>query len=142
MRLPRAEALRRSAPAGSFLRRRRARRSCELPDDRRLCRSARNDGAHPDADVEDATQLVLLDSLLREPPEDRGTFPGSPVDARLERFRQDAREVPEDPAAGDMRERSDLRAALKVADLVDVETVGGQEKVGVEVAVADDVPDE
>src|SRR5262245_51598619 len=129
MRLPRSEAQRRSVPAGSFLRRRRARRSCELPDDCRVCRSARNAGARPDGHVEAATQLVLLDPLLREPLEDRGPFPGSPVDARLEPFRQDAREVPEDPAAGDMRERSDLRAAPKVADLVDVETVRGQEKV-------------
>src|SRR6266540_2959267 len=135
---------RRSAPADSFLRRTRARRSCahELADHDGLSERSGDDGAHPDPQIENAPKLVLLDALLGEPSEDGRACPCLPVDPRREAVGHDARQVAEDPAAGHVRERSHVCAGAELTDLVDVEPVWREEQVGIEVTVADERPDE
>ena len=77
-----------------------------------------NHGAVADAEIEHAAQLVLVD-VPGEPLEDGRPRPGAPVDLHLEAIRNDAREVAEDPAARDVRER--LRARAEPAYLVEIE---------------------
>ena len=60
----------------------------------------------------------------------------------LAALRQDAREVAEDAAAGDMCECLDVGTRAQLAHLVDVELVRREQEVGVEVAVAEERPHE
>ena len=62
-----------------------------------------NDGEVADPEVEDATELELVD-VLGEPGEDGRPLPRAPVDLRRKPRRQHALEVAEDAAAGDVRE--------------------------------------
>src|SRR5581483_12342022 len=118
---PRRPAGRRpSAPAGSFPLPRRARRSRALdPPDHETDR-LRHDGAVADPEVEDAAQLVLVDVPL-EPAEDGRPLPRAEVDPGAEPVRNDPREVPLDPAAGDVRKGANVRRAAELPDLVEVE---------------------
>ena len=103
---------------------------------------SRHDGAHADAEVEDAARFVLLDALLGEPVEHRRALPRVPVDLRVHAVGEDARR-----GCRGCRRRSrarvlDVGARAERANLVEVETVRREQHVGVEVAVADEGADE
>ena len=102
----------------------------------------RHDRAHADAEVEDASLLLLLDALLAEPVEDGPALPGVPVESAPTPVGQHAREVAEDAAAGDVRERLHVGARAQRAHLVEVEPVRREQQVGVEVVLADERADE
>src|SRR5439155_25097375 len=65
-----------------------------------------------------------------------------PVDACFEPVREDARQIAEDPSAGDVRERADVGARPQLPQLVQVEAMRREQEIRVEVAVADELPDE
>src|SRR5439155_21324938 len=102
----------------------------------------RGDGAHPDSDVEDAALLVLVDALLREPRVDGRALPVAPVDLGATALGHDAGEVAEDAAAGDVGERLHVCLLSERPHLVQVEPVRSEQEVGVEIAVADELPHE
>jgi hypothetical protein len=100
------------------------------------------DGAVADAEVEDATGFLLLDTLLGKPREHGRTLPGVPVDLGVEPVGEDAREVAEDAATRDVCERTDIEARAEGADVVQVEAGGREEEIGIEAVVAHEAPDE
>src|SRR5262249_33293369 len=100
------------------------------------------DGAHADAEVEHAPQLVFVDAFVLEPREHLWPFPRVPVDPRLDAVGKDASEVPEDASARDVGQRLDVRPRAQLANVVDVEAVRREEKIRVEVVVADELADE
>jgi len=75
--------------------------------------------------------------VLGKPREDRRALPAVPVDADADALREDAREVPEQAAAGDVRERLDVGLRAQRADLLEVQLVRREQQVGVEVVVAE-----
>ena len=77
-----------------------------------------DDRAEADAEIEDAAQLILVD-VAREPLEHGRPLPCVPVDLGRAAGGEDAREVAEDAAAGDVRERA--RATAETARDVEVE---------------------
>src|SRR4029077_6029925 len=108
---------------GSCRLRRRAPRSPELADHERSVGRFGEDGAHSDAQVEDAPELVLLHAALREPREDRWSVPALPVDACLETTGHHARAVAENTAPGHVRKRPHVGVSTQVTNLVEIETV-------------------
>src|SRR5439155_8211771 len=117
-------------------------RSRELADHDRVGRSFRHDGAHADAEVEDATKLDFLDALVGEPPEDAGALPSVPVDSSLEPVGHYAGQVPDKTAAGHVGQTTNVCALLQLADLFKVQRVRREQQIRIEVAVADERPDE
>src|SRR4029077_6433245 len=120
---------------GSCRLRRRAPRSPELADHERSVGRFGEDGAHADAQIEDAPELVLLHAALREPREDRWSIPALPVDACLETAGKHAREVAENAAPGHVCERPHIGACPQVTNVVEVQTMWREQELGVEVAV-------
>ena len=98
----------------------------------------RDDRAHPDPEVEDPPLLLLVDALLVEPRVDRRPLPRVPVELDADALRQHARQVAEDAAAGDVRERLHVGPLPQRAHVVEVEPVRREQQVGVEVVVADE----
>src|SRR5262249_18170157 len=92
--------------------------------------------------VEHAPQLALVDALVLEPREHLRPIPRGPVELRLDALGKDASQVAEDAPAGDVRERLDVRVRAQRPNVVDVETVGREQELGVEVVLADELADE
>ncbi len=97
-----------------------------------------HDGAVADAEVENPPQLVLADAVLGEPAEHRRALPGRRDRHRSQHSGKDAREVPGDAAARDVRERAHVGARAERADVVEVADGRRQQQLRVERIVADD----
>ena len=90
-------------------------------------RGTTNDEA--DAEVEDATELVLLD-VLGDELEDGGALPGLGREARAEVIGEDAREVAGEAAAGDVAHGVDVDAGGEDGlDVARVEARGREERL-------------
>src|SRR5262245_41475079 len=103
------------------------------------CLLARDDQEHPDAAVEDAQHLVLLDLAdALEQREEGGAGPGGRVDACPHALRQHARHVADEAPAGDVDEALQVEVAAQVQDRLDVDARRREQRAaerGVELVV-------
>src|SRR3954452_5244924 len=99
----------------------------------------RDHGAEPDAEVEHAPELLLVD-VAREPVEDGRPRPRVPVDLGAAARGEHAREVACYAPAGDVRER--LRPPVQRAHLGQIEPCRCQQVVAVVVLLLEDAADE
>ena len=97
----------------------------------RLGIGSADDRDHADAAIEDAQHLVVRDvALLLEPLEERRKRPAPTIDARSEVVLQHARHVPDEAAAGDVREALDRDALHQLRARAHVDARRREKQIG------------